>query len=160
MIAFSRRWVRRTVDYVLLPLVLLLALLVLVLRLWILPNIDRWREPIADSISQTAGQRVTLGQITANWQGWHPTLRLQAVQVWGKDQRPQLFLSDMQAELSWFTLLRGQLRLAALQVDNLALGVRRDAQGGLHVAGIALHQNKAPGMAKMPAACFVSKQNA
>ena len=143
MIAFSHRWLWRTIDYLVLPLVLLLVLLILALRLWILPNIDRWREPIATSISQAAGQRVTLGQISANWQGWHPTLRLRAVQVWGKDQRPQLFLSDVQAELSWLTLLRGQLRLAALQVDDLALGVRRDAQGGLHVAGIALHRNKA-----------------
>jgi uncharacterized protein (TIGR02099 family) len=142
MIAFSRRWLRRVIDYLVLPLAVLLLALVLALRLWILPNIDRWRAPIADSISQAAGQRVTFGQISANWQGWHPTLRLQAVQVWGKNQRPQLFLSDVQAELSWLTLLRGQLRLAALQVDDLALGVRRDAQGGLHVAGIALNQHK------------------
>jgi len=142
MIAFSRRWMRRAIDYVVLPLVLLVVLLILALRLWILPNIDRWREPIAASISQTAGQRITLGQISANWQGWHPTLRLREVHVWGKDQRPMLFLSDVQAELSWFTLLRGQLRLAALQVDNLAFGVRRDAQGGLYVGGIALRQNK------------------
>jgi len=67
MLAFSRRWLRRGIFYFLMPVAIALVALVLALRLWILPNLDQWRNDIAASISQSAGQKVTLGQLTADW---------------------------------------------------------------------------------------------
>lgn len=144
MIAFSRRWIRRGVDYVFLPLALLFVVLVLLLRLWILPDIDRWRDDIAASISHSAGQRVTLGEINASWQGLHPHLRIRDIRVFGADGRPALFLADVHAMLSWTSLLHGELRLASLTLDDVALTIRRDMQG-IHVAGILLNQSGSPG---------------
>lgn len=144
MIAFSRRWIRRGVDYVVLPLALAFVVLVLLLRLWILPDIDRWRDDIAASISHSAGQRVTLGEISANWQGLHPHLRIRDIRVFGADGRPALFLADVRAVLSWTSLLHGELRLAALTMDDVALTIRRDMQG-IHVAGILLNQSGSTG---------------
>ncbi len=144
MIAFSRRWLRRGVDYVFLPLALLFVALVLLLRLWILPDIDRWRDDIAASISHSAGQRVTLGEINANWQGLHPHLRIRDIRVFGADGRPALFLADVRAVLSWTSLLHGELRLASLTMDDVALTIRRDMQG-IHVAGILLNQSGSSG---------------
>ena len=144
MIAFSRRWIRRSVDYVVLPLLLVLMALILVLRLWVLPNIDRWRDDIAASISHSAGQRVTLGEINAAWQGLHPHLRIRDIRVFGLDGRPALVLADVRAVLSWTSLLHGELRLAALTLDDVALAIRRDNQG-IHVAGILLNQSDSSG---------------
>ena len=144
MIAFSRRWIRRGVDYVVLPLALAFVVLVLLLRLWILPDIDRWRDDIAASISHSAGQRVTLGEINANWQGLHPHLRIRDIRVFGADGRPVLFLADVRAVLSWTSLLHGELRLASLTMDDVVLTVRRDMQG-IHVAGILLNQSGSSG---------------
>ncbi|BBP05292.1 DUF3971 domain-containing protein [Sulfuriferula plumbiphila] len=144
MIAFSRRWIRRSVDYVVLPLALVVVVLVLLLRLWILPDIDRWRDDIAASISHSAGQRVTLGEINANWQGLHPHLRIRDIRVFGADGRPVLFLADVRATLSWTSLLHGELRLAVLTMDDVALTIRRDMQG-IHVAGILLNQSDSSG---------------
>ncbi|MHB1245970.1 MAG: YhdP family protein [Sulfuriferula sp.] len=144
MIAFSRRWIRRSVDYVLLPLTFISVVLILLLRLWILPDIDRWRDDIAASISHSAGQRVTLGEINANWQGLHPDLRIRNIRVFGPDGRPALFLADVRAVLSWTSLLHGELRLASLTMDDVALTIRRDMQG-IHVAGILLNQSGSPG---------------
>ncbi|HUW28899.1 MAG TPA: YhdP family protein [Sulfuriferula sp.] len=144
MIAFSRRWIRRGVDYVVLPLALAFVVLVLLLRLWILPDIDRWRDDIAASISHSAGQRVTLGEISANWQGLHPRLRIRDIRVLGADGRPVLFLADVRAVLSWTSLLHGELRLASLTMDDVALTIRRDMQG-IHVAGILLNQSGSTG---------------
>lgn len=144
MIAFSRRWIRRSVDYVVLPLILVFMALILVLRLWVLPNIDRWRDDIATSISHSAGQRVTLGEISADWPGLHPHLRIRDIRVFGVDGRPALVLADARAVLSWTSLLHGEPRLAALTLDDVALTIRRDMQG-IHVAGILLNQSDSSG---------------
>ena len=114
------------------------------MRLWILPDIDRWRDDIAASISHSAGQRVTLGEISANWQGLHPHLRIRDIRVLGADGRPVLFLADVRAVLSWTSLLHGELRLASLTMDDVALTIRRDMQG-IHVAGILLNQSGSTG---------------
>jgi uncharacterized protein (TIGR02099 family) len=144
MIAFSRRWIRRGFDYVFLPLLLIFVVMVLVLRLWILPDIDRWRDDIAASISHSAGQRVTLGEINASWQGLHPHMRIRNIRVFSPDGRPALYLADVRAVLSWTSLLHGELRLASLTMDDVALTIRRDMQG-IHVAGILLNQSSSPG---------------
>lgn len=142
MLAFSRRWLRRGILYFLMPVAIALVALVLALRLWILPNLDQWRNDIAASISQSAGQKVTLGQLTADWQGWHPRLRIQQLRVYGKDNRPALLLTDVHTMLSWTSLLHGELRLANLTVDDLVLSIHRTQDGALYVAGIAINQKQ------------------
>ncbi|MDR3390745.1 MAG: YhdP family protein [Sulfuriferula sp.] len=142
MLAFSRRWLRRGILYILTPLAVALVALVLALRLWILPNLDQWRDSIAASISQSAGQKVTLGRLTADWQGWHPQLRIQQLRVYGKDNRPALLLMDVHTELSWTSLLHGELRLAKLAVDDLILSIHRTQDGIIYVAGIAVNQKQ------------------
>ena len=142
MLAFSRRWLRRGLIYVLMPLTIAFVILVLALRLWILPNLDQWRGDIASSISQSAGQKVTLGPLTADWQGWHPRLRIQQLRVYGPDNRPALLLNDVHTTLSWSSLLHGELRLASLTVDDLVLSIHRTHGGALYVAGIALNQQQ------------------
>lgn len=142
MLVFCRRWLRRGILYVLLPITAVMLGTVLILQLWILPNLDQWRGDIANSISQSAGQKVTLGQLTADWQGWHPRLRIQQLRVYGKDNRPALQLMDVHTTLSWTSLLHAELRLANLTVDDLVLSLHRTADGTLYVAGIALNQQQ------------------
>ena len=142
MLAFSRRWLRRGLLYIAAPIAVMFIVMVLALRFWILPNLDQWRGDIADSISQSAGQKVTLGQLTADWQGWNPRLRIQQLRVYGQDNRPALLLTDVHSTLSWTSLLHGELRLANLTVDNLVLSIRRTQDGAIYIAGIAVNQQQ------------------
>ncbi len=141
MLATSRRWISFSLRYIALPLILAIILLVASLRLWILPHLDDWRDDIAQSISTAAGQKITLGKLTANWQGWHPQLRIQQLRVYDANSRPALQLMDVQTTLSWTSLLHGELRLAKLAVDDLILNIRRTKDGGLYLAGIDLNRN-------------------
>ena len=56
-----------------------LAALVLVVRFWVLPDIERFREPIVAAISQAIGRPVRVGAIEAGWLGLRPEIRLSDV---------------------------------------------------------------------------------
>jgi uncharacterized protein (TIGR02099 family) len=140
MLATSRRWISFSLRYIALPLVLAIMVLVASLRLWLLPHLDDWRDDIAHSISTAAGQKITLGKLTANWQGWHPQLRIQQLRVYDANNRPALQLMDIQTTLSWTSLLHGELRLARLAVDDLILSIHRTQDGTLYLAGINLNR--------------------
>ena len=124
--------------------VLLLALacgaLMLGLRYWILPDIERYHGVITVSVSEAIGQPVSIGKIEADWQGMHPHLLLTDVRILEKNKPGMvaLALQHVDGVVSWMTLLRGELRLYSLELDQPDLLVRRDAQGLLHIAGVAL----------------------
>ncbi|MBI4939101.1 MAG: TIGR02099 family protein [Nitrosomonadales bacterium] len=112
--------------------------LMLGLRYWILPDIERYRGIITVSASQAIGQPVTIGKIEADWQGARPHLSLTDVRILDKRGQTALALPRVDNVISWATLLAGEVRLHTLELDRPELLVRRDAQGVLHIAGIAL----------------------
>ncbi len=145
MSAFGRvianRKFQRIVLWLFALCVLAAAALVLSLQFWILPNLDRWREPIAESISNSAGQPVQLGRIDAGWKNLHPTLRIQSIQVFSPKGQPLLYLNDVSAEISWTSLVLQELRLARLTLNNQVFALHRTVDGTLWLAGIPLNRN-------------------
>ena len=141
MLKSVRRWILRGTLYFFATITIAFVALVLMLRLWILPNLDQWRDSIAASISHSANQKIVLGKLVASWQGWHPQLYIQFIRVLGPDNRPTLFLPNVRAKLSWTSLLYGELRLAELSVDNLVLSIRRTSDGTIYLAGIAINHH-------------------
>ncbi|MHB0992160.1 MAG: YhdP family protein [Burkholderiales bacterium] len=135
----ARVLIRRIFLY--LPLFLAFAAtgFVLALRLWILPNLDHWRGEIAGSVSHSIKQKVILGRLSANWEHWHPQLYIQSVRLLDQTNRTTLFFSDVRTELSWTSLLYGEVRLARLSVSNLVLSMQRDKNGAIYLAGIVIN---------------------
>jgi len=110
------------------------------LRYWILPDIERYHDIISKSVSQSLGQPVTIGKIEADWRGMRPHLLLSDVRIFERN-RPglaALVLQHVDTVVSWKTLLRAQLRLYSLEFDQPDISVRRDAQGVMYIAGMAL----------------------
>ena len=114
------------------------SLLLLTLRYWLLPDIEYYRKDIASAITQAAGQRVTIGSISADWDGLHPHLVLRKVQVHDKEGNPALLLNRLESTPSWRSLLYGELHFHEIKIDQPNLTVYRDAKGVLYVAGISL----------------------
>lgn len=114
------------------------AALILTLRYSVLPNIEHYRGDIEQMASRALGLPVKIGGITAGWAGLRPDLTLADVTISDLAGRPALAFSRVEAILSWTTLARRQLRLALLAIDEPVLHVRRNAEGGLEVAGIAI----------------------
>ena len=69
---------RRILKYIVVAAVLAFALLVSALRWWILPEITHYRADIETQISKAAGQKISIGNIDASWQGLRPYLKLGA----------------------------------------------------------------------------------
>ncbi len=113
-------------------------MLLLALRYWLLPDIDHYRQDIAAVITQAAGQRVTIGAVSAEWAGLRPNLILRTVQVHNKEGDPALILNLIESTLSWLSILHGEVRFHTIRINKPDLTIRRDTEGIIHVAGVAL----------------------
>lgn len=112
--------------------------LLLGLRYWVLPDIERYHGIITVSASRAIGQPVSIGKIEADWRGLYPHLQLTDVRILDKQGQAALVLGRVDNVVSWVTLLVGEVRLESLELNQPDLLVKRDAQGMLYIAGMAL----------------------
>jgi uncharacterized protein YhdP len=126
----------RAIEFLAWALFFAAAALVLAVRFWVLPDIERHRERVVAAMSAAIGQPVRIGGIEARWLGLEPSIRLQDVRIHDGAGREVLSLPSIENRLALSSLVRGELKAHALAVDGLRLQVRRDADGALHIAGM------------------------
>jgi uncharacterized protein YhdP len=112
------------------------AAAVLAVRFWLLPDLERHRGRNVAADTAAVGQPVEIGAIRARWYGLNPHVRLSDVRLYDSAGREALTLPAIDNRLSWSALVRGELKVHSLAIDDLRLQVRRDADGVLHVAGM------------------------
>jgi uncharacterized protein (TIGR02099 family) len=134
----SSAWTWRALGWMVGGVALASAILVVALRYWFLPNVDLYRDEIAAAISSAVDLRVTIGRISADWDGMRPMLTLEQVTVFDKAGRRALELARVENTLAWRSLPSMRLHFYALDIYRPTLEIRRDANGVLSVAGIEL----------------------
>ena len=132
-----KRMVRPCVRLALL-LYFVLALLILGLRYAVLPHVEDYRADIEQTLSSSLGLPVTIARIDAHWQGWLPFLALHDLAVHDREGRPALAFDNVEAELSWSSLLYFEPRFYRLEILSPSLDIRRDASGHFFIAGLPL----------------------
>lgn len=130
--------VGRAAEFLAWALFFAFAALILALRFWLLPDIERYRDDIVAAVSRTVGQPVRIGGIEAGWFGMYPRIRLSDVRIYDREGREALVLPSVDNVVAWRSLLRGELRLHSIMIDGPRLQVRRDTAGALYVAGARL----------------------
>ncbi|SFN27479.1 TIGR02099 family protein [Nitrosospira briensis] len=128
----------RLLTWVLIVVAACLSLLLLSLRYWVLPDIEQYRESIASAISEASGQYITIGEISADWDGLRPHMMLSVVKVHDAEGDITLLLHRLEGTVSWRSILHGKLIFREIAIEQPDLIVRRDTGGGIHVAGFAL----------------------
>lgn len=118
-----------------------LALFLLVLRYWALPNIGQFAPDIERVVSQAVGTRVTIGRIDAGWHGLRPELQLSDVRIHDRSGEVALSLPAIEAEIAWRSMLDRSVVFHSLVIDRADLDVSRDAQGRLFIAGLEMRAN-------------------
>ncbi|QDZ28484.1 YhdP family protein [Noviherbaspirillum sp. UKPF54] len=118
------------------------CMLVLALRYLVLPNIDSYKPDVERLAARALGNKVTIADIDASWDGLRPRLALHDVVIHDKFGNAALHLPDVSATLSWWTVPAGDLRLHRLEIVRPDMDVRRDADGKLYVAGIYIDTGK------------------
>ena len=140
ILPFARRSGRlfRLLMWVPIAATICFSFLLLSLRYWLLPDIEHYRENIASAISHASGQQVTIGEISANWDGFRPHMMLRKINVHDKAGNVTLLLHQLEGTLAWRSLLHGELHFREIEIEQPDLIVRRDTAGAIHVAGFAL----------------------
>ena len=126
----------RAIEFLAWALFFAAAAIVLAARFWLLPDIERHRGRIVAAVSAAVGQPVAIGGIEVRWFGLNPHVRLSDVRLHDSAGREVLTLPAVENRLAWSALLRGELKVHGLAIDDLRVQVRRDADGVLHVAGM------------------------
>ena len=122
-------------------LVLVFGLWSLLLFAWltlhwgILPNARAWLPQIEQQASRALGMPVRIGDIRVRSGGWVPALELDDVVLLDDQGREALRLPRVAAAPAARSLLALELQLQQLLVDGAQVELRRDALGGLHLAG-------------------------
>jgi uncharacterized protein (TIGR02099 family) len=115
---------------------LLFGLSVFVLHGWIVPRIGEYRGLLETQASRAIGVPVRIASINARSDGVFPTFELLGVVLHDDRQREALRLERLVASVSPRSLWR--LGFEQLYIDRPQLDIRMDAQGKLHVAGMAM----------------------
>ncbi|MDZ4200912.1 MAG: YhdP family protein [Gallionella sp.] len=134
----SLSWLTRYAIVTSALLAVLMALVIIVLRYWVLPDIESHHDKITASLSQAIGNPVSIGRIEADWQGLQPRLSLTDVRILDDRQQTALLLPHINSSVSWMSLFTAQLRLASLEINKPELMIKRDARGNIFVGGVAL----------------------
>jgi len=116
----------------------LLAIAILLMRHWLLPNIEQHHEKIVVALSTAIGNPVVIAEIEGDWQGFRPHLSLTDVHILDDQGQSVLILPKVTGSVSWLSFLFAEPRLDNLQIDRPELLIRRDVEGNISVAGIAL----------------------
>ena len=131
-------WIYRSLTYALVAFAIAFAVVVLLVRYWLLPNIDHYREEIVYGLSRASHQHVQIGLIEGDWDGFRPRLVLHDFALLDADGKERVSLEEVDSTLAWWSLFVGRLRFYSIELEELNLDIHRDAAGVLHVAGIAL----------------------
>lgn len=139
----STYWTYRLVIWTVLLAGVVGAVTLVSVRYVLLPEIDKYREPIVRSVSQALGQTVEIGRITGDWRGLRPALTFFDVQVHEFGGQRTLALDRVDTVLSWRTLISGTIVFKLIEFSGSHVEIRRDSLGTLWLAGEALQRREA-----------------
>lgn len=122
-----------------------LAVLFLVLRYAILPNIGLYKDDIERAAGNALGGKVTIDSIAASWHGLRPALSLGGVRLHDARARPALVLPKVEATLGWWSVAALEPRFASLEILGPRLAIRRGRDGVFEVAGVRIDPRKESG---------------
>jgi len=131
-------WLTRIMVIFSAAMTLMIALVIIFLRYWLLPDIGQYHEKITAAVSEAVGETVTIGTIRGDWEGFHPRLSLTDVRILDDQQQPALVFSHLDGSVSWRSLFAAGVRLDTLEISRPELMIRRDAQGKLFLGGLPI----------------------
>ena len=140
---FLRKSFRWTLYFIGLILALM-AIAAIIIRFFIFPNIDDYKNDIAQFATTTVGEKITIGQIVTGWDGISPQIILKNIDLYDAQNRIALHLNQVNTSLSWLSIPMLEARFSELSIINPQLSIRRNIDDGIFVAGIDLSGKSRP----------------
>ena len=135
-----KRALRRTTKWTLhsiLGVLISVALIFTAAYVWLPTLLIERKAEIESYLSATLRNPVTLGELSPNWDGLNPGVRVQGLRVQSATTGEQAFrLKEMRISISWFALLTGRIEINSLVLVEPSLTVERQADGQLRISGL------------------------
>ena len=138
MIKKSLIWFYRIASVAIGSFIVLSLVSIIALRYYVLPKIDDYKPKITQTLSKLLGQKVTIGNIYANWDGLNPHLSIFNADIYDKENRIALSLRHIEGSLSWTSIPLLEPRLASFSIYQPELTIRRETDGTIYVAGVSM----------------------
>ena len=132
------RMFKRWLLFPIAALLLILMLCIATLQFYVFPHINDYKPRITSALTKALKQNVSIGQLGIHWQGLTPEATLHQLVLFDAQRRPALQLKQVDAALSWSSVLLLSPTLSKLQIDAPDLIIRRDSHGEVFLAGISL----------------------
>ena len=110
-----------------------------------LPNVDRYRADIVASIEKSTGMAVKVRALSGGWGGLRPVVSLEGLEIADRAGRAAFQLQRAEVTLSWWSLLRGEVRFHDVDFYRPDLELRRGADGLIYLADKPLNAAGASG---------------
>ncbi len=94
------------------------ALIVIVARYWLLPDIERFHHQITTQIASAIGSPVSIGKIVGEWRGLQPSITLTDFRILDEKKQAAVALPSISTRVSWKSILVGELRLASVEIEG------------------------------------------
>ncbi|UCF24930.1 MAG: TIGR02099 family protein, partial [Ralstonia sp.] len=99
-------------------LMVLAVIGVLLVRFVLWPRVSLAREWMEREAAVPLQAQVSIGALDTYWDGWHPAFRAQRIEARDAAGRQTLAVQDVQARLSWRSLLRWQVTFSVLHASH------------------------------------------
>lgn len=127
--------------------VAIMALIALGIQFIVFPNINQYKDEIADEISKATQHKVAIGEIKVDWKKFDPRLSLANITLFDAQSRPALQLNDTEILVSWLSIPKLEPHLAELRILKPELTIRRLKNGEIFVAGMSVQGDSKPDLA-------------
>jgi uncharacterized protein YhdP len=114
------------------------AVVILLLRYVLLPDIGQLRPRIERELSAALHATVHIGKISARWSGLQPGVDIEQLTIVDAHGVQALSIPRANAQVAWISIPRLQLVFSRLVVDAPDVLIERDAAGTLSIAGVRL----------------------
>ena len=121
----------------------------LILRAWVWPQLDRWREQVQWLAGAALGRSVQIEHLTGVWNGLAPAIDIRGLRIDTPDGTVGLSAVSVRGVVSPAALWSGELRFSSLVIEGPVVHLRRHADGTVTVAGWRLESaegDESPGL--------------
>ena len=138
MVKKSLLWICRAALWCIAIVASITLVTALVVQFVLMPNINQYKDTIANFVNQTSPQKIVIGNIKANWQGINPHFSLSNIDIFDAQNRPALQLKNTELSLSWLSIPLLEPHLDQILINSPELTIRRISSGETFVAGISI----------------------
>ncbi len=144
MVKKSLSQIYHILKWLVIASVLIVLVAAFTIHFYVFPNIDDYKSKIANYASTATKQKVEIGNIQADWQGFNPHLTVADIKIYDAENRPALQLNNTDVTFSWLSIPKLEPHLAAFTIRAPELTIRRNTAGKVFIAGMSTEEQSKP----------------